>query len=223
MKRISMSEKLNELSDDTARLLYTWMLAHLDKNGVYYSDPNLIKNTIFPWRSDMSFGDILSYVNEMEELGLIERFKDGGNYLFYPDFKEKQPYLRSDKENTDFPPPPIPVSVGKQSGKSTLQSKIKESKVKEYNGEFDTLWKAYGYSRSKQGSTKAFTKAIKEGTLKIPEDMTMLLKAITNYRKSIMETKTTQKHLAFWISDKRWEDEYEPEKPTSILEGAVNR
>jgi hypothetical protein len=107
------------------------MLAHVDKNGVYYSDPILIKNTVFPWRGNISSAQILKYILEMKELGLIALFEDNGSYLYYPDFKEKQPYLRPDKELTDFPEPPIPDSDGKQSVKSTSQSKIKESKVKE--------------------------------------------------------------------------------------------
>jgi uncharacterized protein YdaU (DUF1376 family) len=124
-------------------------------------------------------------------------------------------------KDTNHPSQMVPT---KDEPKGNTSSTSSSSSIKkEYNGEFDTLWKAYGYSRSKQGSIKAFTKAIKEGTLKIPEDMTMLLKAITDYRKYLTTVDSDQAHLSSWINGKRWEDEYGGDKPKSILEGAVNR
>jgi hypothetical protein len=134
LKRISMSDKVNRLSCDTARLLYTWMIAHLDKNGCFYANPTLVKNIVFPHREDLKTSQIEKYLSEMEQVGLLVRYQDNGNYLCYPDFEEKQPYLRKDKEGREEIPKwsgVIPDQVGSNSVVTPVQNKIKYSKVKE--------------------------------------------------------------------------------------------
>ena len=97
-KRISKSNKMVSLSSDTVRLLYTWLLAHLDINGNFYADPVMVNNLVFT-RLGHSVKTVANALDELEANGLIVRYVvDGEQYLNYPDFFEKQPKLQPDKE-----------------------------------------------------------------------------------------------------------------------------
>lgn len=126
-----MSEKINKLSCDTARLLYTWMLAHLDVNGCYYADPVIVKNTIFPWREDIKADMVSKWLDEMDELNLIKRYNSAGHYLIYPDFEDKQPKIQRDREGKTDIPPPTEEQLLSNSCVTPTQIKLKEVKVKE--------------------------------------------------------------------------------------------
>jgi len=95
---------------------------------------------------------------------------------------------------------------------SSSSSSSSSSNKKEYNGHFATLWTAYGYKKGKAKAEKAFTKAIKDKALDIPEDMDMLVKSISTYRTTIKKENILQAHFATWINDRRWEDELEDNK-----------
>jgi hypothetical protein len=134
LKRISMSEKVNKnLSCDTSRLLYTWLLSHLDVNGCYYADPIIVKNTIFPWREDITIDEIEKYLKEMNDCGLIVLYDSGGNYLHYPDFEDKQPKINKDREGRTDIPTPTQDKLKSKSRPIPTQNKVKQSKVKQVN------------------------------------------------------------------------------------------
>jgi len=106
-KSISNSIKMIKLPNDTARLLYTWMRAHLNKYGCFYADPQMVKNIVFP-RLNIKIEEVAKYLDDMEQLGLIKRFKKNGDvFLWYPEFLETEPYLRKEREGDDeIPAPP---------------------------------------------------------------------------------------------------------------------
>lgn len=142
LKRISMSEKINKgLTCDTSRLLYTWILAHLDVNGCYYADPILVKNTIFPWREDISVSKIKQYLQEMRACGLIILYGQNEEYLHYPDFIEKQPKINADREGKSDIPAPTQELIQSQSGVNQAQSKKREVKINKdvYDGQSDEI------------------------------------------------------------------------------------
>jgi len=70
-KRISDSKRLGALRSDSARLLYTWLLPHLDVEGRYSADPDLIKGHIFPKVKSMTLQKINKLLYELAEQGLI--------------------------------------------------------------------------------------------------------------------------------------------------------
>ena len=80
--RISKSRKMASLSGDTVRLLYTWMLSHLDVNGNFYADPIMVNNLVFT-RLGHSVKIITSALNELEEKGLIIRYKINGDVAWF--------------------------------------------------------------------------------------------------------------------------------------------
>lgn len=104
---ISRSLKFDQLPDDTSRLLATWLISHLDKNGVFYGDPVMIKSLIFPRRGDVTIEQVETYLQAMQDVGLIILFEaEGQLWQYWPGFTDNQIGLRADREATDFPLPP---------------------------------------------------------------------------------------------------------------------
>lgn len=115
-RETSLSLKLNALVNDTARLLATWTIPHLDKNGVFHADAQVVRSLVFPLRQDLNTQEVAAMLDDMERVGLIRRFCAAGRmWQVWPGFEHNQPYLRRDKEKTDFPTPPacIPTDSDK--------------------------------------------------------------------------------------------------------------
>lgn len=53
-KKISVSKQVNDLSNDTNRLLFTWLIPHLDAEGRFFGEAEIVKSIIFPRRADLS-------------------------------------------------------------------------------------------------------------------------------------------------------------------------
>ncbi len=106
-KKVSLSIAMHALPDDTARLLATWMIPQLDKNGVFYADPAVVKSLVFPMRPEVSIDAVSRILDAMEAACLIVRFEAlGRRWLSWPGFAENQPGLRQDRERSEFPEPP---------------------------------------------------------------------------------------------------------------------
>lgn len=105
LQSISESRKLAALKTDSARLLYTWMISHLDINGCFPADPKIIKGKIFT-RLDHTEKDIAEYLQDLNKNHLIIIYQtDGDIFLQCPDFVVKQPNLRRDREKPHYPEP----------------------------------------------------------------------------------------------------------------------
>lgn len=128
--RISKSQKLASLSSDTVRLLYTWMLSHLDVNGNFYADPVMVNNLVFT-RLGHSVDNIAAALDELEASGLIIRYQVGNEtYLNYPDFQEKQPKINKDKEGKPDIPLYTPDKLQSNAGATPEIGRLKRSKDK---------------------------------------------------------------------------------------------
>ena len=127
LKSISDSHKLSKLKTDGARLLYTWLITHLDINGCFSGDPQVIKGKVFT-RLNKSIKTVEEYLKDMEENNLILRYEvDGDIFLIVPDFAEKQPNLNPKKEGKPLIPLPSPELL--QSNSRVNLPQVKESKV----------------------------------------------------------------------------------------------
>ena len=104
---VSMSKQMDNLPDDTCRLLATWTLSHLDKHGVFHADPVLVRSIIFPRRVDVGPEQVTGYLHAMEAVGLIVLFDAAGEpWQWWPKFAANQAGLRPERESTNFPLPP---------------------------------------------------------------------------------------------------------------------
>jgi hypothetical protein len=106
-KCISESKKLAELKSDSARLLYTWLIPHLDSAGRYMADPEIIKGHIVPKIKTMTISKIKQILDELADTGLIRLYKSNGEvYLELIKFTEFQKSLALDREpKSKFPAP----------------------------------------------------------------------------------------------------------------------
>jgi hypothetical protein len=88
------------------KLLATWTIAHLDKNGVFYGDAAMVKASVLPLE-DLTLEQVEAYLGAIEASGLIVRFEARGRkWQYWPGFENNQIALRKDREHTDFPDPP---------------------------------------------------------------------------------------------------------------------
>ena len=135
-KAISLDEKVDALCDDTCRLLFTWLITHLDCEGRMYGDSQTVKSTVFPRRKD-SVKKIEKYLVELESRGLILRyFVDGNQYLCMKNFEKHQVGLRKTQESASQIPP---LTTELKRGESVLApTQVKDKvKVKEEDKEED--------------------------------------------------------------------------------------
>ena len=125
LKAISESNKLAKLKTDGARLLYTWLIPHLDINGCFNGDPVVVGGKIFT-RLGKSVKEIDKFLTDLEENGLIVRYQANGDvFLFVPDFKEKQPHVNTDREAKGKIPLPTPDQLLTNSRLTPPESKSK--------------------------------------------------------------------------------------------------
>jgi hypothetical protein len=105
-KEVSLDEKVDALSDDTCRLLFTWLITHLDCEGRMYGDAQTVKSIVFP-RREISIKKVERYLQELEKLELISRYSVKGNqYLWMRNFEKHQVGLVKMKEAPSIIPPP---------------------------------------------------------------------------------------------------------------------
>lgn len=112
-KSVSASLKFQQLPDDTCRLMATWIIAYLDKNGVFYGEPMMVRSFVFPRRDDVTLEQVELYLDEMVKIELIEIFEaEGQTWQHWPGFQDNQIGLRADRESTEYPLPPNSGSDG---------------------------------------------------------------------------------------------------------------
>ena len=148
-KSIALSDKFAALPDDTCRLLATWTISFLDYRGVFYGDAAIVRSQIMPLSDTLTNAKVAEYIKAMEDVGLVQTFEaKGRKWQAWPGFVDNQIGLRSDREGTDFPPPPnytepsadsesestqedIPQDSGNHPAKSPPNRKEKKRSTKE--------------------------------------------------------------------------------------------
>jgi hypothetical protein len=97
---ISESEKVADLPNDTARLLYTWLQPHADDLGFLPRSARTIKAKVFPMRDDVTIDQVEEYLQAMihgEGTHLLSEHEiDGKQFLRILGFWEHQK-LRKDR------------------------------------------------------------------------------------------------------------------------------
>ena len=211
------------LSNDTVRLLYTWMLSHLDVNGNFYADPVMVNNLIFT-RLGHSIETIASALDELAEKGLIIRYEiNGERYLNYPDFQEKQPSLNPSKEGkTEIPEltdealacarAVKEVNINKNNIREGFtvweklhkkNASVSQELLQQKQKDFLIFYKAYPKKMNKKEALARWIKA------KLP-DMEVILNALEQQKKTEQWQKDNGKYIPYpstWINQERWNDE----------------
>lgn len=146
-KAISTSRRLADLQTDSARMLYTWIIPHLDVEGRFYADPAMIKGAIVPRIKTFTETKINECIRDMADVGLIILYGvDGDNYLQLRKFEDHQNIKKEREAPSKIPAPsknitinsgPTPENSGptqEQIQNSTAQDKIREVKISKDKG-----------------------------------------------------------------------------------------
>jgi len=188
-KQISISKTLPELKSDSARLLYTWLIPHLDVEGRFSADPDVVKGHVVP-RLKMTKKKIWDYLQDMAEKGLIILYEADGDYYLEFTVFEKHQIIRKDREADSKIPSPKEGSIITPGvlpeNSSTI--KLKESKVKLnkkkvkkdpslFEKEFKEFWDLYPRKTQKQDAKETFMVRCRQG---LSAD---IIKALKGYLK----------------------------------------
>ncbi len=173
LKSISDSKKLSILHTDGARLLYTWLIPHLDVNGCFSADPTVLKGHVFT-RLKKKPSEVGSYLDDLDRVGLIVRYQANGDiFLQVPNFTEKQPALHPEREAKPTIPLPQPAQIIPYSGQThvevltsshTNQIKGKLNEVNSRVGRnrsdsdrlFEQFWESYPKKIHKEAARRSF-------------------------------------------------------------------
>lgn len=130
-KNVSTSRRLPELKNDTCRLLYTWMIPHLDIKGRFSANPYIVKGSIVPRLKHITIKKIEDCLINMDERDVILLYKiDGDKYLQLRKF-EKHQSLKPEREAKSEIPDPTPEQLRSKSRPIQTQDKIREDKRRE--------------------------------------------------------------------------------------------
>ncbi|MBE3087719.1 MAG: hypothetical protein IMZ71_01175 [Chloroflexi bacterium] len=188
LKSVSISQKLAGLPSDSDRLLWTWLLAHLDREGRFYAEPSVVKGHAVPRLKNHTEETITESLERLAAVGLIVLYEvNGDRYLQYTQFDEHQAGLHKDRE-APSPCPPPPVKVRRKSGKgpAKVPLNIREGNIREDNIKVLESWNSLNIRNLKDGESKVRDKAEAkiEAVLKdYPLDV--VIKAIENYGQVI--------------------------------------
>lgn len=144
-RNVSDSRRLAALKTDSARLLWTWILPYLDREGRFYASPDIIKGKVVPRIKTFTEEVINNSLVDMNEVGLIVLYEvDGEQYLQFRNFDKFQK-IRKDKEGRPLPgveegnpittsnPTPAAVHDNSRSAPGFVPPKLREEKLREVN------------------------------------------------------------------------------------------
>jgi hypothetical protein len=110
---ITMDKRINDLSDDTSRLAFTWLITFADREGRTHGDPALVRSLLFPRRSDVTVKRMEQYIEEWASLGLIIWYEAAGDrWIYFPAFSRHQAgFDQRHEAPSTIPAPPVPGPV----------------------------------------------------------------------------------------------------------------
>ena len=131
---ITRDKRVDNLSDDTCRLLFTWLITFADREGRTYGDASIVHAMVFPRRRDISIDQVEIYLNELHECGLIVRYDaEDDTFIFFPGFDKNQPGMRKDREPDSELPAPSKDNIRQIAGRLPEDCR-KIAGLREWNG-----------------------------------------------------------------------------------------
>lgn len=179
-KAISESRRMALLKNDTHRLIYTWMIPHLDVEGRMTADSDLFKGKVVPRLKNITPDKIEEALLDMASLDLILLYEvDGDKYLELRNF-DRHNKVRKDREGESNIPSPGEGQELSGSDTGECRGKLREDKLREdiYTCVFD-FWNQQEIIKHKEISPKI--KQAINGALKNKKTPEMIVEAITNY------------------------------------------
>ena len=105
--KITRNKAINDLSDDTSRLAFTWLVTFADVEGRTNGDPALVRSLVFPRRVDVTVEQMTRYIQEWAAAGLVTWYRaEGDLWIEFPSFADNQRGMDRRKEQpSDIPEP----------------------------------------------------------------------------------------------------------------------
>lgn len=101
---ISESDQVANLTDDTTRLIFLFVMAHADVEGRYSANPRIVKGKVLPLL-ELSLDKVMDALLDLDDNGLIYLYEaDSKPYLAFPGWERHQK-LRKDRESPKYPLP----------------------------------------------------------------------------------------------------------------------
>lgn len=108
-KEIIRDRQVAELSCDTCRLAYTWLITLADREGRTVGEPDLLCASLFPRRRDITPDMMEGFIQEWIRAGFIIWYQEGedeDHYIQLVNFEKHQQGLRKNREaESVFPDP----------------------------------------------------------------------------------------------------------------------
>jgi hypothetical protein len=104
--KVSTDPRVAALSCDSARLLYTWMIAHADNLGRLHGEPEHVRASILPHQRATTAKQVGTWLGEMAHIGLIYWYDvDGLRYIQLAGWDKHQQLRGNMKRTSDLPEP----------------------------------------------------------------------------------------------------------------------
>ena len=108
---ITSDKRIHNLSNDTSRLSYTWLITYADCEGRTYGDPAVVRSMLFPRREDVSIQQMEEYIKEWSIAGLILWYEaQDDRWIYFPAF-ESHNKVNKDREAPSKIPAPTPEQL----------------------------------------------------------------------------------------------------------------
>lgn len=128
-------KRINELSDDTSRLAFTWLVTFADREGRTYGDPAMVRSMLFPRRDDITIERMTDYLTEWAEKKLIIWYEaDGDLWVWFPGFDKNQAGMNKSREAPSRIPEPPTDGYGKLPASLMTNSGVTHEQVMTNSG-----------------------------------------------------------------------------------------
>jgi len=157
-KKISTSRRLAALKTDSARLLYTWLIPHLDIEGRFSADPAVVKGQIVPRLKHLTEEKVNQILIDMAQNELIYMYSnDGDRFLELRHFRDEQ-NIREDRERQSTIPAPdqceplYPGELPENSRRTPAEVKLSKVKLSKYREQVKMTEEQYNKLVEKYGA-----------------------------------------------------------------------
>jgi len=210
-KSISRREKVAKVSI-VAKLMFTWLIPHSDREGRYDADIWSIK-ALFPYVDEIQPKNIPLLLQELADNGLIMYYGNGHKFLQINDFDKHNTHDKDKEAPSAIPTPELVGSssvVGQEKVSTQGKGKVKDKDI--YISIFDSLWLRYPRKLGKVNALKHY-----KATVKTEDDHRDIDIALTNFTTYLSDKKTEEQYIPYgstWFNN--WRDWVDYEGKTVV-------
>jgi len=128
---IAQDKRINQLSDDTSRLAYTWLVTFADCEGRTPGDPAVVRSMLFPRREDITIAQMEGYIRQWHDLGLVVWYEAKGDmWIYFPAFFNHNKINPTHEAVSKIPaPPPDKLQTNSEQTPDKLPLKLNQVNI----------------------------------------------------------------------------------------------